>query len=211
VTTDGPVKLSRRERTRGNLVRAGRDLITEKGVAGLRISEITEGAGVALGSFYNHFGSKEELVEAVVADSLGALAETVATKTTADQDPAELVSIAIRRFIGIAYEDPDSAQLVVRLEHADALLVESVHPPARRAVDEGIASGRFSVPDTATAVTGIIGGALTIMRAIADGRVGPGAQSAYAELALRALGLPAAEAAEIVARPLPADATAPAA
>lgn len=201
--TDTAPPLGRRERTRRNLVRAGRELITEKGVAGLRISEITEGAGVALGSFYNHFGSKEELVEAVVADSLGALAEAVATKTTADQDPAELVSIAIRRFIGIAYEDPDSAQLVVRLEHADALLVESVHPPARRAVDEGIASGRFSVPDTATAVTGIIGGALTIMRAIADGRVGTGAQDAYADLSLRALGIPAAEAAEIVARPLP--------
>lgn len=199
------VATGRRARTRAQLVRAGREIITAKGVAGLRITEITEGAGVALGSFYNHFASKEDLVEAVVADSLGALAETVATPSSADEDPAERVSVAIRRFVGLAYEDPSLAQLVVHLEHADAIVVEAVHPPARRAVDIGLASGRFAVPDATVAVTGIIGGALSLMRAIAAGRVGPGAQDTYAELALRALGVPPAEAAEIVARPLPAD------
>lgn len=192
----------RRERTRQSLLGAGRELITEKGVAGLRISEITELAGVALGSFYNHFASKEDLVEAVVGESIGALAEALATPTDADQDPAELVSVAIRRFIGIAYEDPDFARRVVHLEHADALFVANVHPPARRAVDDGVASGRFTLPDVDVAVTGIIGGALSLMRAIVDGRLGEGAHDAYAETCLRALGVPADEAAAIASREL---------
>jgi AcrR family transcriptional regulator len=193
----------RRERTRAALLDAARALITEKGVAGLRIQEITDGADVALGSFYNHFESKEELVEAVVAESLGSLADALATPLAADQDPAELVGIAIRRFMSVAYDDPDFARLVVHLNHVDDLFVTAVHPGARRAVQLGIESGRFDVPDLEVSVTGIVGGALAIMRAIVDGRLGVGADAVYARAALRAFGVPDAEAADIVARPLP--------
>src|SRR5882757_8823572 len=103
----------RRERTRGKLTDATRELIVEKGVSGLRINEITERADVALGSFYNHFESKEEIVDAVVTDSLRELAEALATGAV--EDPAELVSVAIRRFVGLAYDDPAFARLVVHL------------------------------------------------------------------------------------------------
>jgi len=193
----------RRERTRAQLTGATRSLIAEKGVAALRINEITERADVALGSFYNHFSSKEEIVEAVVADSLRELAEALATVSDADQDPADLVATAIRRFIGLAYEDPDFARLVVHLNHADALFATSVHPAARRAVELGVGAGRFDVPDVPMAVTAIVGGAMALMRGVVDGRVGTGAGSLHAEIALRALGLPADEAAEIATRPLP--------
>lgn len=42
----------------------------------------------------------------VVEESLRELAEAVAHPATADQDPAELVSSAIRRFVRLAYDDP---------------------------------------------------------------------------------------------------------
>ncbi|WP_354698951.1 TetR/AcrR family transcriptional regulator [Paraconexibacter sp. AEG42_29] len=193
----------RRERTRAKLTGATRELITEKGVAGLRISEITDRADVALGSFYNYFDSKEDIVDAVVEESLRELAEAVAHPATADQDPAELVSSAIRRFVHLAYEDPTFARLVVYLNHADSLFAVAVHPAARGAVEAGIASGRFRDDDVDVVVTGIVGGALALMRGIVDDRVGPGAQDKYAEVALRALGVPLDEAAGIASRPLP--------
>jgi AcrR family transcriptional regulator len=190
----------RRERTRARLTEATRALITEKGVSGLRINEITERADVALGSFYNHFESKEEIVDAVVSDSLRELAEALATG--AAEDPAELVSVAIRRFVGLAYDDPAFARLVVHLNHADALFVAAVHPAARRAVDLGVDSQRFEVADIEVAVTSILGGSLALMRSIVDGRLGKDAEVAFAEISLRALGVPAADAAEIVRRPI---------
>jgi len=193
----------RRERTRDALKGAARDLITAKGVAGLRIQEITERADVALGSFYNHFETKEDLVEAVVADSIGSLADALATPTTEHQDPAELVADAIRRFVGLAYDDPDFARLVVHLNHADALFVTAVHPAARRALELGLADGRFDIADLEVAVTGIVGGSLALMRAIVDGRLSEGADQEYARTALRALGVPVEEATAIVSRPLP--------
>lgn len=190
----------RRERTRGKLTDATRELIAEKGVSGLRIQEITERADVALGSFYNHFDSKEAVVEAVIAESLQGITETLAAAPL--EDAAELVSIAVRRFVGQAYSDPEFASLVVHLNHADALFGVAVHPAARTAVQRGIAEGRFDVPDLEVAVTGILGGALAVMRAIVDGRLGKNAENFYAEAALRSLGLTPAEAAEVVRRPM---------
>lgn len=190
----------RRERTRGKLTDATRELIAEKGVAGLRIQEITERADVALGSFYNHFDSKEAVVEAVIADSLREMTETLAADPVADA--AELVAVAIRRFVGQAYADPEFARLVVHLNHADALFGVAVHPAARSAVQRGINEGRFVVPDLEVAVTAILGGALAVMRAIVDSRLGKNAERDYAETSLRSLGVPPADAAEIVRRKL---------
>jgi AcrR family transcriptional regulator len=190
----------RRERTRARLTEATRALITEKGVSGLRINEITERADVALGSFYNHFESKEDIVDAVVTESLRELAEALATGAV--DDPAELVSVAIRRFVGLAYDDPAFARLVVHLNHADALFATAVQPAARRAVDLGVDSGRFEVTDIEVAVTSILGGSLALMRSIVDGRLGKGAEVAFAEISLRALGVPTADATEIVRRPI---------
>ena len=175
-------------------------MIAEKGVAALRIQEITERADVALGSFYNHFDSKEAVVEAVVADSLQNIAETLAADPV--EDPAELVSAAIRRFVGLAYSDPDFARLVVHLHHADDLFAVAVQPAARTAVVRGVRVKRFTVPDLEVSVTAIVGGALALMRAIVDGRLGKNADRAYAESSLRTLGVPAEEAAAIVRLPL---------
>ena len=189
-TAQPPSSSSKRERTRAGLVAAGRALITEKGVSGLRIQEITERAGVALGSFYNYFGSKEDLVDAIVGESLHAVAEALAAGVyEQDQDPAELVFLAVLRFVSIAYEDPDFARLVVHLNHADALFMEQVDPPARRVVEEGVARGRFKVADVDVATIGIRGGALALMRSIVDGRVGRRAALDYAESCVRSLGL----------------------
>jgi AcrR family transcriptional regulator len=204
-TSQQPTRTDRRrERTRARLAQAARELISEKGVAGLRISDITERADVGLGSFYNHFESKEELVEAVILESVAALAETVATPTSPDQDPAELVALAIRRFVRLAYDEPGFARMLVHLNHADTVFSVAVQPYARVALEAGIAAGRLHPTDLDVALNTIVGASLALMRGIVDRQVGADADVAWAESALRSLGVPVAEAAEIARRPIPA-------
>lgn len=185
---------------------AARTLIAEKGVAGLRIQEITEGADVALGSFYNHFDSKEELVdtvvESVVSDSLADLAGAVVSSAAADDDPAVIVSTATRRFIRLAFDDPDFAGLMVQLNHADELFARAVHPNALLAVERGVAAGRFEATDVEVSVNMIVGASLALIRAILQGHHEDGAEIAHAELSLRALGVPGTEARAISTQPL---------
>jgi len=59
---------SRAERTAAGLKAAARRLLTRKSYADIRITDITEEAGRAAGSFYRYFTDKDDLLRALVAD-----------------------------------------------------------------------------------------------------------------------------------------------
>lgn len=203
VTSESETKATTRAdrarlRTRRSLLDAGRTLIAAKGVASLRIQDITEEADVALGSFYNYFQSKEELLEAVITESLSDLTSAIITNVDDDTDPAEVVAVANLRVIRLAYDEPDFARLIVNIGHSEALFDEAVQPYARIAVERGIQSGRFVVADIEVLLTAVIGGAFALIREILGGRHGEHAHEAFARHVLASLGLPAKEAAAIV-------------
>lgn len=187
-----------RLRTRRLLLDAGRTLIAAKGVASLRIQDITEEADVALGSFYNYFQSKEDLLEAVITESLSDLTSAIITNVEDGTDPAEVVALANLRVIRLAYDEPDFARLIVNIGHSEELFGDAVHNPARIAVERGIESGRFVVADIEVLLTAVIGGAFALIREILNGRHGANAHHAFARHVLASLGLPAREAEAIV-------------
>ena len=98
VTKDAPAGLPRRpgntkedrrtqaersEATRDQLITTGRRLFAEKGFAATSIEELVRAAGVTRGAMYHHFGSKEELFEAVFTReqrSIGDLVRAAAMK-----------------------------------------------------------------------------------------------------------------------------------
>jgi AcrR family transcriptional regulator len=201
-TEDKPTSRTERQqqRTRRQLLDAGRSLIAAKGVAGLRIQEITETADVALGSFYNYFESKDEFLEAIITESLSELAATTVGTAENTSDPADVVALACLRIIRLAYAEPDFARLIANIGHSDALFGRALHPYAREAVERGIASGRFVVPDIEVLLTAVIGGSFALIREILDEGHGPHAEQAFARHSLAALGLAPDEAAAVVAK-----------
>lgn len=64
----------RRLRRRQRLVDAARQIIAQKGVASLTVTDVTEAADMAVGSFYTYFNSKDELLETAVWDVFQQLA-----------------------------------------------------------------------------------------------------------------------------------------
>jgi AcrR family transcriptional regulator len=179
----------RRERTRRKLIDTGRALIAERGVAGLRIQEITGRADVALGSFYNHFQTKDDLVEAVVSESLSVLASTAVPDPEVDIDPAEIVAGAVIRFMRLADTDPEFARLLVHLNHADVLFSAAVYPYARDALERGIESGRFFVPDIEVTLAAVMGGAFALIREILEGHQESSVDRAFAIHVLLSVGV----------------------
>jgi AcrR family transcriptional regulator len=205
-TPDDPQPLGRRDRrrqrTRGELTRAARSLIAEKGIEGLRVADVTDVADVGRGSFYNYFESKEDLVEAILSDSIQTLA-AISISNPALDDSAVLTCIADRRFIRLASEDREFARLLVNLNRGDDLFLNATLPYARAVIEPGIASGRFEVADLDVVLIMLAGSAFALIRAILNGTVPADAERAHAEAYLRMLGVPADEAREISFRPLP--------
>ena len=194
----------RRETTRTKLVDAAKALFARQGVDNTRIQEITEQADVGFGSFYNHFQSKEALIEVVLADTIAAQGAEIDALTAQLDDPAEIISAAHRSFVRRARDDPDWGWLLVRLDVSHNILLAALGPYARRDLRAGVRSGRLSVPHEGIALYAAGGALLAVMRAVLDGQAPKNADIYHAEGVLRLFGLPADEAAEVARRPLPA-------
>ncbi|HEY1974563.1 MAG TPA: helix-turn-helix domain-containing protein [Pseudonocardia sp.] len=192
----------RRRLTRQALIAATRELISEKDVSEVRISEITTRADVALGSFYNHFTAKEDAVEAVVAVTLRSVATDIMGAALRIPDPLEAVAVAQRRFIELAWTEPATARLLVHLDRAHALFETALAPHLREGVSRGVSAGVFRGRGLDVTIIATVGATLAIMRAIIDGRVGREAAAHSAEHLLLALGVDPRTAAEVAGRPL---------
>ena len=127
----------RREQTRRRLLDAARALFARQGVEDTRINEITEEADVGFGSFYNHFDSKEAIVEAVVAETVAAQGGAVASVTADLDDPAEVVAAAHRYFVNLARSDPEWGWLLIRLDVSQKIGLRALGPFARRDLERG--------------------------------------------------------------------------
>jgi AcrR family transcriptional regulator len=184
-------------RTRRRLLDAAHSLIAEKSVADLRIAELTDHAGVALGSFQNHFASKDELVEAVVREAVEALAAEIVEAPGADDDPAAVAIAALRRFVRLAYDDPEFCHLLVNLSRSEELFVESIRPYAETALTRAVNAGVFEIEDMDIAVTSIVAGGLAVIRRILD------ADIRLARITLLGLGVSPEQARQLSRLPLP--------
>jgi AcrR family transcriptional regulator len=193
----------RRARTRARLLAAASSLFARQGVDNTRINQITEEADVGFGSFYNHFVSKDAILQAVLEDTIAARGEAIAAATAELEDPAQVIAAAHRYFMSLNRSHPDWAWLLVRLHASHQVASSALGPFALRDLRRGIRAGRLDVPDEKVALSATGGALLADMRAVLDGTAPRDADVYHAELVLRMLGLPAAEAAEVARRPLP--------
>ncbi|SKX96331.1 TetR family transcriptional regulator [Mycobacteroides abscessus subsp. bolletii] len=194
--------LRKQQLARARLIDATSKVIAEKGVEGVRLREITELADVGFGSFYNHFKSKDELVEAVVIDLMSSISQELIAHVAEIADPAEAASTAHRWFVRNASVNPETARLIVHLDRADLLFQEMITPYARTMLQTGIDTGRFKPLDLSTTLTYVVGATIAVTRGVLEGTLDTEAETASAEVLLTALGLGAEEALEISHRPL---------
>ena len=84
-----PTQEERRSSTRAALLDAGAALFAERGIAGASVDAIAKAAGRTSGALYDHFGSKEgllfALLEGWVGDAAVAIAAEQAAATTFDE------------------------------------------------------------------------------------------------------------------------------
>lgn len=91
-----PTRMARRkQQTRAALIAAAQTFIAA-GKLNVPVLEITQAADVGMGSFYNHFDSKDELFDAALTEALDAHGALLDALTAALEDPAEAFACSFR-------------------------------------------------------------------------------------------------------------------
>jgi AcrR family transcriptional regulator len=193
----------RKARTRAGLLAAARELFAANGLQETTIAEIAEHADIAIGSFYNYFRTKEELLDALLEAELAEQLRLLQARQAQVTDPAEKISVAHRHLVRSAQTDPTWAWLVVRLEVPYRIAWSILGHAAEQDLRAGIQTGQFEVANTMLALRASGGALFAVIHAQLSGELGERADRDHAEGVLRSFGLCRAEAAEISRRPLP--------
>jgi AcrR family transcriptional regulator len=203
-TAYAPDRFSRaRLKTRRKLIDAAHRIIGRKGVEATTINDITEEADVGLGSFYNHFSSKEELVKVVFADRVEELGKIFDNISSTVSDPALVVSYIQRIFLEKVRTDTAWGWFAVHAEIALQQMDIAFSERARKDLQRGVEQGRFTIESVDIAVRLIMATLLALTRAMLESRQDPEVIVRSIELQLRMLGVSVDDAHAIVCRPLP--------
>jgi TetR/AcrR family transcriptional regulator len=97
----------RAERTVEALLSAAERLFSARAVADVTLEEIAAEAGVAVGSVYNHFGSKAGLHAAIVERALETDREFMDLAYTDDRGPIEQLEAAAQEYLAFYLAHPE--------------------------------------------------------------------------------------------------------
>lgn len=201
-----PNRLARRKaRTRASLIHAAQDFIAD-GKLNAPILEITQAADVGMGSFYNHFDSREALFSAAIAEALDSYGGWFDSFAEDLPDPAQIFAQGFRLTGRLHRMAPTLSKVLLNSASAIVESDRGLAPRARRDIEAGMRTGRFRTRDLDLTMVVVTGAALCLGQLLHDHPERDEAASVdeVAEDLLHMLGVPAEEAHEICARPLPA-------
>lgn len=155
----------RKQRTIDALLRAAEEVFAEQEADAVTVEEIAARAGVAVGSLYNHFGSKSGLRAAVVERALDADRDHMDRAYTAGRTPIEQLYAAAEEYFEFYLAHPEYFRMLAfpgspgRYPAGKDMawrLAESVNEQNSRMVDTlraGMAAGTVRAGDPAAVAT----------------------------------------------------------
>ena len=105
----------RAARTRAALIAAGFDLLVEKPIDAIAIDDLVARAGVAKGSFFNHFADKTEFAAAIATEVRMELEGLVTRANAGVVDPVERIATGMR--VGAEFAITQSKRTTVLLRN----------------------------------------------------------------------------------------------
>ena len=193
----------RRARTRQALLDAGIATIAERGLDRLTIANITDGADVALGSFYNHFENREDFLKQLSETALAEWMDDVRTMrcgpfaTEADRVAVSFVVLSRR-----AVADPKWARFTSEsLARSEVPTTVQLRATLLSVVELGIEQGVFEV-DNPDATSWMVLGVLRqcLIRLVDEPSNAQASEHAFTTTVLRMLGADPTRLADIVDR-----------
>ncbi|MFC5679124.1 TetR/AcrR family transcriptional regulator [Aeromicrobium endophyticum] len=194
----------RRAKTRAALVSAAQAFLAE-GQTGAPIQKVTERADVGIGTFYNHFASKEELFEVAVREAVETYAVVLDSFADDTSDAAANFARSFRLTGRLQRVHPQTSRVL--LAHAEEISRSSsgIAAHARRDIAAAHDAGQFSVPDVDLAMVVVTGAMVELGRLLLDepGRDAATTTDGVTKHVLLSLGMTHDRASTLCDQPLP--------
>ncbi len=157
------------EERRGEIIDVAMRLFGEQGYDATSVSDVVKTLGVAQGTFYYHFKSKSDVVDAAIERVTAGLGDRVdAIVDEAEASDEDRHEVHLLRGIGTVLMTAlrENHELVAFLtkpgneplhERVHAKLLERLVPALTRVMALGVRSGRFDVPHPDEAVDIVVG------------------------------------------------------
>jgi TetR/AcrR family transcriptional regulator, fatty acid metabolism regulator protein len=181
---------------RADLISAAANVFGGRGVAHATVSEIVKAAGVAQGTFYLYFDSKDDVVLAVVERMADTIIESAVARVEAGASAVGKL-LSLRDILTDAASEPDAAGLIDVMHRPENRtlhdrLAEDLTPRLVTLVEaivrQGVAEDIFNVDNTRAAAWFVVAGLQSVELAGTTTPEMPAALEAAIDLALRALG-----------------------
>jgi AcrR family transcriptional regulator len=189
----------RRARTRARIFGAALSVFAQKGPDAPVIDDFIKAAGVARGTFYNHFKTTDELLVATSKWLEDELMLSILTEIGRFRDPVQRLATGVRLWLQRSRRDPVFCAFIVRSRFRGQLVESQIEGDIRA----GKRLGRFSVAGVAVARDLLVGTIREAMSRMMEARVSRAYLDGVAGLILRGLGLDDAAVDRLLAMPLP--------
>jgi AcrR family transcriptional regulator len=147
----------RRTLSRNALLGAAVELIGTHGFANVSIDEIVARAGVAKGTFYNHFKDKHDIAHHVALGIRHEIRDRIGIVKIRSNDPAMHLAIALTLFLQLAMASPNKARMLVTLLSGVTDIGAPMNERVRVTLEAGQASGRFTIQSLDAALVFVLG------------------------------------------------------
>jgi AcrR family transcriptional regulator len=139
---DKAPRTARGERTLRKILDAAREEFGERGFSDSSIVGITRRAGVALGTFYTYFESKEALFQALVRDMSAQVRDTAAPAFTEFPNVLDAARKGLELFLRFAREHRHIYRIIDEAEFVDAAAYREHYESTAKRIARRLVAGR---------------------------------------------------------------------
>jgi AcrR family transcriptional regulator len=193
----------RRARMRNRLIEAAARVMADQGSDSATIDTFIRAAGVARGTFYNHFKTREQLLDALWTSTGHDPFLEIQNTCSEIVDPVERFAAVTRLVLVRAMDDPTWGWLILALSADEATLNEDLRGYPRPDLRACAAAGRFHYESETTATDLVVGTMRAGLRALLQERRERNYAQTLCKMILQALGINRIEANRISALTLP--------
>ncbi|MEU3297012.1 TetR/AcrR family transcriptional regulator [Streptomyces longwoodensis] len=196
----GGGRARKRAETRLRLIRAAFELLGRPEGRHTQIEDVIRHTGVARGTFYNYFDSRDDLLDVMAYELNHGMDAAVARAP----DPATRTCWALRLYIRKAQRDPQWGWAMVNVGAAGQQVFG--HDSFRNATEtlqEGIASGLLRIASLQAALDLVTGTGLQAIHSVCRGQAGPTHAEDVTQAVLLGLGLHRSRVRRLLDSPLP--------